>query len=159
MIQKNSTQLLWLLKPKKRLYHEFDMKNVNVLSFACQNCYQKTLSYGNKSTCHKILGKRTRFFPQNFQAKCDFSDETTLELHPNKRVIVRRSPNTGMEKKNLSETRKFGGKKIDALGFYYPRWSEMSPKSLWNDKFDQLFADIARKSIAGNVFGRKITAR
>ena len=39
-----------------------------------------------------------------------FSDETTLELHPNKQVLVRRLPNTGMEKMNLSETRKFGGK-------------------------------------------------
>ena len=75
------------------------------------------------------------------------------------RVLVRRLPNTGMEKKKLSETRKFEGKKIDALGFYCPRWSEMSPKSLWNDKFDQIFADFARKSIAGNVFGRKIAAR
>ena len=31
---------------------------------------------------------------------------------------------------------------------------EMSPKSLWNDKFDQVLADFA-----GNVFGRKIAAR
>ena len=29
----------------------------------------------------------------------------------------------------------------------------MSPKSLWNDKFDQIFVDFARKSFAGNVFG------
>ena len=49
--------------------------------------------------------------------------------------------------------------KNDALGFYCPRWPEMSPKSLWNDKFDQIFADFARKSIAGNVFGQKIAAR
>ena len=46
-----------------------------------------------------------------------FSDETTLELHPNKRVLVRRLPNTGMEKKNLSETRKFGRKKLMLWGF------------------------------------------
>ena len=41
-----------------------------------------------------------------------FSDETTLELHPNKRVLVHRLCNTGMEKKNFSETRNFGGKKL-----------------------------------------------
>ena len=49
--------------------------------------------------------------------------------------------------------------KIDALGFYCPRWSEMSPKSLLNDKFHQIFADFARKSVAGKVFGQKIAAR
>ena len=46
-----------------------------------------------------------------------FSDETTLELHPNKRVLVRRLPNTGMEKNNLSETPRFGGKKLMLWGF------------------------------------------
>ena len=58
-----------------------------------------------------------------------FSDETALELHPNKRVLVRRLLNTGMEKKNLSQTQKFGGKKL-MLVFYCPRWSEMSPESV-----------------------------
>ena len=42
---------------------------------------------------------------------------TTLELHPNKRVLVRRLPNTGMKKKNLSETRKFDRKKLMLWGF------------------------------------------
>ena len=46
-----------------------------------------------------------------------FSDESTQELHPKKRVLVRRLPNTGVEKKNLSETRKFGGKKLMLWGF------------------------------------------
>ena len=49
----------------------------------------------------------TKIFWQNVL----FSDETTLELHPNKRLLVRRLPNAGMEKKNLPETRKFGEKK------------------------------------------------
>ena len=100
---------------------------------------------------HGIL---PNFFWQNVL----FSDETTLQLHPNKRLLIRRLPNTGMEKKNLSETQKFGGKNI-SLGFYCPRWLEMSQKSLWNDKLDQLFADFAGKSIARNVFGQKIAAR
>ena len=43
--------------------------------------------------------------------------ETDLELHPNKRVLLRRLPNTGMEKKNLPETRKFGGKQLILWGF------------------------------------------
>ena len=66
--KKNSTQLLWHLNPKK-LFHKFDTKNINLLSFACQNCYQKTLSYGEKSTCQKSLGQKTRFTSQNFLAK------------------------------------------------------------------------------------------
>ena len=32
----------------------------------------------------------------------------------------------------------------------------MSPKSRWNNKFDQIFADFARKSIAENVLGEKL---
>ena len=48
--------------------------------------------------------------PKIFWQNVMFTDETTLELLPNKRVLVRRLPNTGMERKNLSETRKFGEK-------------------------------------------------
>ena len=55
---------------RKKLFHKFDTKNINLLSFACQNCYQKTLSYGEKLTCRKSLGKRTRFTSQIFLAKC-----------------------------------------------------------------------------------------
>ena len=105
----------------------------------------------------KVWANEHALLPKIFWQNVLFSDETTLELHPNKRVLVRPLPNTGMEKKNLSETRKLG-KKIDALGFHCPRWSEMSPKSLWNDKFDQIYADFAGMSIAGNVFGRKNAA-
>ena len=53
-------------------------------------------------------------------------------------------------KEEFIEKPKIWRRKVDALGFYYPRWSEMSPKSRWNDKFDQIFADFAEKYIAGN---------
>ena len=52
---KNLTQLLWQFNPKK-LLHTFDTKNIN-LSFACQTCYQETLSYGEKIDFQKSLGK------------------------------------------------------------------------------------------------------
>ena len=53
------------------LFHKFDKKNNNLLSFACQNYYQKTLSYGEKSINQiKSLVKETRFTSQNFLAKC-----------------------------------------------------------------------------------------
>ena len=45
-----------------------------------------------------------------------FSNETTLELHPNKQVLACRLLKTGMEKKNLSETKKFGGNKLMLWG-------------------------------------------
>ena len=32
----------------------------------------------------------------------------------------------------------------------------MSPKNLWNDKFDQIFADFARKSIPEMFLGKKL---
>ena len=65
----------------------------------------------------KVWAKKHALLPKIFRQKVLFSDETTLELQPNKRVLVRRLPNTGMEKKNLSETRKFGGKKLMLWGF------------------------------------------
>ena len=60
----------------------------------------------------KVWAKEHALLHQIFWQTVLFWDETTLELHPNKRVIVRRLPNTGTEKKNLLETRKLGGKKV-----------------------------------------------
>ena len=72
-----------------------------------------------KKPCHtvrnrlarKVWAKEHALLPKIFWQNVLFSDETSLELHPNERVH-----NTGMEKKNLSETRK----PIDALGFFLP---------------------------------------
>ena len=50
----------------EKMFHKFDAKNINLLSFACQNCYQKTLSYGEKLAFHKSLGKWKCFTSQNF---------------------------------------------------------------------------------------------
>ena len=47
----------------------------------------------------KIWAKEHALLLKMFWQNVMFSDETTLELHPNKRVLVRRLPNTGMEKK------------------------------------------------------------
>ena len=125
------------ISTKKKLFHKFDTKDNNLLSFAFQNCYQKTLSYSEESTCQKSLGKWTRFTFQIFLAKCVlFSGKITLELHPNKLVLLRRLPNTGMEKEKVIGNPIILRRKSYALGFYCPQWSEMSPKSLWNDKFD-----------------------
>ena len=67
---------------RKKLFHKFDTKNINLLSFACQNCHQKTQSYGEKSTCQKSLGKRTRFTSQNFLAKCAVLGRNNCETAP-----------------------------------------------------------------------------
>ena len=52
----------------------------------------------------KFGQENTLYVTKCFWQNVLFLDETTLELHPNKRVLVRRLPNTGMEKKNSSET-------------------------------------------------------
>ena len=145
---------------QKMFFHKFDTKSIILLSIACRNCYQKTRSYGEKSTCkRKSLGDWTRFTSQNCVAKgaVFFWRKHFWNCTLTKKFLVHRLPNTGMEK-NLSETRKFG-EKNDAYGFSCPLWSEISPKSQWNDKFDQIFAVFAGKSIARNVFGRKIATR
>ena len=65
----------------------------------------------------KVWANESALLPKTFWQIVLFSDETTLKLHPNKRVLVRRLPNTEMEKKNLSVTQKFGGKKLMLWGF------------------------------------------
>ena len=111
MIPKKIQLNFYGILTRKKLFHKFDTKNINLLSFACQNCYQKTLSYAKNRLARKVWAKEHAILPKIFWQNGLFSDETTLELHLNKRVLVRRLPNTGMEKKSSSETRKFGEKK------------------------------------------------
>ena len=65
----------------------------------------------------KVWAKEHALLPKIFWENVLFSDKTALEPHPNKRMLVRHLPNTGMEKRKLSETRKFGGKKLMISGF------------------------------------------
>ena len=99
------------------LFHQFDTKNINLLSFAYQNYCQKNLSYGEKLTCQRSWANEHPLLLKIFWQNVLLSNETTLELHPNKRVLVRRLPNTGMEKKNLSENQKIWWKKLILRGF------------------------------------------
>ena len=99
------------------LFHKCDTKNINLLSFACQNCYRTTLSYGDKLIGGKVWANEHALLPKIIWKIVLFLDGTTMELHPNKRVLVRRVPNTGIEKKNFTETRKLGGKKLMLWGF------------------------------------------
>ena len=117
----------------------------------------------------RIAIKKPYLTVRNQLARKVWANEHALLL----KIFVRNNSGTAPQQSNISPsfTQYGNGKqellgnpkiwreKVDASGFYCPRWSEMSPKSLWNDKFDQIFADSARKSIAGNVFGRKIAAR
>ena len=48
----------------------------------------------------------------------------------NTTILVRRLPNTGMEKKNLSETRKFGGKKLMLWSLLPTMFGNVSKKSM-----------------------------
>ena len=89
----------------------------NLLSFACQICYQKPYLTAKTQLARKVWAKEHALLSKIFWQSVLFLDKTTLELHPNKRVLVRRLPNTIMETKNLSETRKFGRKKLMLWGF------------------------------------------
>ena len=65
----------------------------------------------------KVWAKEQALLHYFFWQNVLFSYKTTMELHPNKRVLDRCLHNTGMEKKSLSKTRKFGDTKLMLLGF------------------------------------------
>ena len=65
----------------------------------------------------KVWANEHALLPKLFWQNVLFSDEITLEPQANKRVLVRRLPTTRMENKNLSETRKFSGRKLMLWGF------------------------------------------
>ena len=98
-------------------FHKFDTKNIILLSFVCHICYRKTPSHGEKLIARKVWANEHASLPKIFWQIVLFLDEPTMELHPNKRVLVRRVPKTGIERKTLTETRKFGGKKLMLWGF------------------------------------------
>ena len=101
---------------RKKLFHKFDTKNIILLSFACQNCYQKTYLTARNRLPRKVWAKEHALLPKIFWQNVLFPDGTTLELHPNKRVMVRRLPNTGMEKEFVGN-QKIWRKKLMSWGF------------------------------------------
>ena len=137
------------------MFHNIDTKNINFLSFACQNCYQKNpIIHREIDLPEKFGQKNTLHFPKPFWQNVLFSDETTLELYPNKRVLVRRLPNTGMKKNNLSETRKFGGRKLMLWGFNAHngrKWFQKVSGTINSIKFLQ----ILEKSLLAEMSWRK----
>ena len=156
--QKNSTQLLWHLNPKKNCSTSL-IRRILIYHLRARIAIKKSYHTAKNRLARKVWAKEHALLPKIFWQNVLFSDETTLELHPNKRVLVRRLPNTGMEKKNLSETRKFGGKKLMLWGFIAHDGRKCLQKvcgTINSIKYLQIFC---RKSIAGNVFGRKIAAR
>ena len=110
MIPKKSTQLLWYLNPKKCCSTSLIQKILISYHLRAKITIKKPYLTAKNRLARKVWAKEHALLPKVFWQNVLFSDETTLELHPNKRVLVRRLPNFGMEKKNLSETQKFGGK-------------------------------------------------
>ena len=154
MIPKIIQQLLWHLNAKKnvpQVWHEDYYSIICVPELLSKNPILRRKidlpeKFGQKNTLYvpKFFGKMCCFRTKQLW-NCTLTNEYWSVVYP----IPEWKRRTYRKPENLAE-------KIDALGFYCPRWSEMSPKSLWNDKFDQIFADFARKSIAGNVFGEKL---
>ena len=108
--QKNSTQLLWHVKPKKCC----SMNLIQRLFISChlraRFAIKKSYLTARNWLARIVWAKEHALLPKIFWQNVLFSDETTVELHPNKRVWARRLPNTGIENKNFSGARKFGGK-------------------------------------------------
>ena len=113
--KKNSTQLFWHLNPKKSCSPSL-IRRILISYYLSARIAIKKLTARNR-LARKVWAKEHALLPKIFLQYVLFSDETTLELHSNEKVLVRRLPNTGMEKKNLSETQKFGGKKLMLWGF------------------------------------------
>ena len=117
MIPKKIQLNFYGILTRKKLIHKFDTKKINLLSFACQNCYQKTLSYGKKSTCQKSLGRRTRFTSQNFLAKCAVFGRNNSGTSPKQTSISPSFIQYRNGKKEFVGNPKFGGKKLMLWGF------------------------------------------
>ena len=115
--KKNSTQLLWHFNPKKSCSTNLIRRILISYLWRARIAIKKPYLTAKNRLARKVWAKEHALLPKIFWQNVLFSDKTTLELHPNKRVLVRRLPNTGMEKKNLSESRKFGGKKLMLWGF------------------------------------------
>ena len=105
MIPKNSTQLLWHLNPKKTCSTSLIRRTLTSHQLRARIAIKKPYIIARNRFARKVWPKEHALIPKVFWRNVLFSDEITLELHRNKRVLVRRLPNTGMEKKNLSETR------------------------------------------------------
>ena len=112
------------------LFHKFDTKNINLISFACRIAIKKPYLTARNRLAGKVWANEHALLPKFFWQNVLFSDKTTLELHPNKRVLVRCLPNTEMEKNNLPETRKFDGKELMLWGFIATMVGNVSKKSV-----------------------------
>ena len=108
--KKNSTQLLWHLNPKKCCSTGLIRRIIISYRLSARIAIKKPYLTARNRLARKVWANEHALLPKIFGQNVLFSDETTLELNPNKRVLVRRLPNTGMEQKNLSETQKFGEK-------------------------------------------------
>ena len=110
MIPKKIQQLLWHLNPENNCSTSLIRRILICYHLRARIAIKKAYLTAKNRLVKKVWAKKHALLPKIFWQNVLFSDETTLELHPNKRVLVRRSPNTRMGKKNLSETRRFGGK-------------------------------------------------
>ena len=159
MIPKKFNSTFMASQPKKSCSTNLIQRILIFYHLRSRIAIKKPYLTARNRLARKVWANEHALLPKFFWQNVLFSDKITLELHPNKLVLLRCLPNTGMEKEKVIGNPKILRKKSYAWGFYCPQWSEMSPKSLWNDKFDQIFADFARKSIAGKVFGRRNAAR
>ena len=121
--KKNSTQLLWQLNPKKSCSASLIRRILISYHLRARIALKKPYLTAKNRLARKVWAKEHALLPKIFWQNMLLSDETetTLELHPNKRILVRRLPNTGIEKKKfIRKPENLAEKKFDALGVLLP---------------------------------------
>ena len=94
--KKNSIQLLWHLNPKKSCSKNLIRRILISYHLHARIAIKKPYFTAKNRLARKVWARKHALLPKIFWQTVLFSEETTLELHPNKRVLVRRLPNTGM---------------------------------------------------------------
>ena len=113
----NSTQLKTELQPKTSISSSYIRKILVSHGLKARISIKKLLLskinvQKRKNWCGKMKTKG-----MDFWKNVVFSDETIMELHPNRRLYVRRPPGQGLNPKYTTQTVKFGGKRVMFWGY------------------------------------------
>ena len=78
MIPKKIELNFYGILTQKMLFHKFDTKNINLLSFACQNCYQKNPILRREIDLPEKFGQmNTLYFPKFSVKMCCFGQNNS----------------------------------------------------------------------------------
>ena len=115
--KKSSTELLQHLKPENTCSTSLVRKTLLNYGLHARVAFRKPLLTQSHRHFRKKFASEFVLKPTTFWKNVIFSDETIIELSPNRRILVRRPLKSGIEEKYLCKTKKFGGKKLMLWGF------------------------------------------